>query len=157
MHWDADQHRQYHPNVWPWLETLVRFIQGSSQPIDPEMQMDNTSNGASDLARHRVQQEDQDQQLTVHRDNAPAPVANPVQPSYFVCICIRHICRKKYLHHVEANKPSDCDMFKAIQRRYYSVRPLWRRLLSCARLSSVQYYEVCLYMSDSSCPSYFNL
>lgn len=168
MHWDAYRHRQYRPNVRPWLEIIVRFIQGSSQPIDIEMPMYNMPREASYFARHRVQQEHQDQQLTVHRENVPAPVANLVQPSHFVCICIRHISRTKYLHHVEADrKPpqshpdsevsTDCDMFRAIQRRYYSVRPWWKRLLICARLSSVQYYEVCLYMPDSSCPSCFSL
>ena len=138
-------------HVWSWLEPMVSLAWMFWQQIIGL----HERWAAPQIPRYSSRQESQYQQSTVHRHDVAAPVAILEQPSHLICVCIRHISRTKYLYHVKADKKlqrpqfnnkdtTDQDMFEAIHLCYQSIRPWWRRLLICARLSLVQYYEVCL-------------
>lgn len=151
MQWDSAQNMLDRPHPLWWLEPMVNLTWTSWQQI---VRLHERW-AAPHIPRYNSRQESQYQPSTAHRYDVAAPVAILNQPSHLICVCIRHISRTKYLHHVQADKKLqrpqsiekdtiDQDIFKAIQECYHSVRPWWRRLLICARLSLVQYYEVCL-------------
>lgn len=156
MRWDAAQDGQDRSSAWPWLQRIASLIiQGSLEQINRGIRLHQRRWAVPQTPRNESWQEARNQPSTAHSDNSTAAMAILDRPSHFVCICIRHISRTKYLHHVEVDRnpqrihsdskdTTDHDMFEAIQKCYYSIRPWWKRLLICARLSSVQYYEVCL-------------
>lgn len=146
MHWDAPPDIQSFPYQWPLLNALMGFLRVLLRRDGPGARShESWWGGPLQISRQNPRHEVHRQRLTAHGNDVAA--TNPDVPewsSHFVCICIRHISRAKYLHHVEVKDCTDQYMFKEIQRRYNSVRPWWKRLLFCARLTSVQYYEVCL-------------
>lgn len=153
MHWDGPPDIQGLPFQWPWLNAISGFLRMFLRQRDPSLRLHEGWWKARQGFMYNPQHEAQRQPSTAHRDEVAAADAIPECQTHFVCICIRHMSRANYLHHVRANQkippvdetdPTDQDMFTDIQSRYYYVRPWWKRLLFCARLSSVQYYEVCL-------------
>lgn len=153
MHWDVPPDTQEIFYQWPWLNTILEFLRMFLPQNGQGNRLHEGWWGVPRIPVHNPPHEVQTRPSTVCGDNVAAASAVSGRLNHFVCICVRHMSRAKYLHHVEVNRnapptedknSTDYDMFKAIQRRYHSVRPWWKRLLFCARLSSVQYYEVCL-------------
>lgn len=153
MHWNASPETQGAFNLWPWLTIILGFLRMFPAQGGQDNQLHEGWWGSWQAPGNNPSFGYRRQPSTVYRDNVADTAVVAERLSHFVCICIRHMSRAKYLHHAEATQKqpqiddkdsTDHDMFKAIQRRYHSVRPWWKRLLFCARLSSVRYYEVCL-------------
>ena len=67
----------------------------------------------------------------------------PSEPERYVCACFPGTTYKKYLHHVDANKArTDPLLFRALQRKYFDSKPLWKRILVLRTLARVEYFEV---------------
>ncbi|KAL9610819.1 MAG: hypothetical protein Q9167_004488 [Letrouitia subvulpina] len=67
----------------------------------------------------------------------------PPEPDRYICACFPGTNYKKYLHHVDANKArTDPMLFQALQQKYFSWRPLWKRMLALRVLARVEYFEV---------------
>jgi len=154
MHWDAAEDEQNRSYVRPWREATAKFTQWFRQENNARARLHKMWADLQ-LPSYMSRQDVQDQPSTTHKDDTEVDLPVHDQLGHLICICIRHVSRSKYLHHVKADRnpqhlhpdcedTTDRDAFTAIQKRYYSIRPWWKRLLICARLSLVQYYEVCL-------------
>ncbi|KAL9041638.1 MAG: hypothetical protein Q9214_004038 [Letrouitia sp. 1 TL-2023] len=67
----------------------------------------------------------------------------PPEPDRYICACFPGTNYKKYLHHVDANKArTDPMLFQALQQKYFSWRPLWKRMLALRVLARVEYFEL---------------
>lgn len=64
-------------------------------------------------------------------------------PDRYICVCFPGLTYKKYLHHVDANNAADDpQLFAALHQKYYSWKPLWRRVMTLRTLARVEYFEV---------------